>query len=592
MPPEQDAGAIIIALKAQIESLEKGFAKAKETLKGFGRDTDETAKKTQQSGEKLGATFDAFDRRGIRLGARTAMMTQRLIGLQFAIGSLAQSGGSNLGRFQGVVSSTTAGLQGFAAVAAVFPTPAGLVAAAGVGIATAFAAARKSMAEASEQAKKTQAEFQKRFDTASRSAGAALFADITAGGKTGRLALQVSDTEATLKRTLEERAVVVNNIAKAENEAAATSRKEEERKLKLAKDRLEIEILIAKNPAERRLQGGRLGDIDRELAAIDKASAARNRTLAQLRGNLVPLEANVQTATDELGRLNRELGDSKAMDAYTQSMTELHAELRGIEGRLQAGLIKPSEAAEERAKNLNRQLEVMIEHLETLKKSGDVSGSLDDAIRRIKTQEADAIFEQAFALDAENAKAKKDAKNLFDKNVAGFHDRFTVPFSEAVGLGIADGIMQGAPAMQTLANVGRNLFGNFLMDSVRNFQDGMISAFKGIAGAGGELLGSTLTGLIGVVGGIFAQRQSKSSSTFTGVQSRIESSQALRGVVAGPSNVSIAAVGEDLARAVAPVVERLDAAVAYLLRIERNTRSGRGGGGGGGGVDAVGVPTA
>jgi hypothetical protein len=50
MPPEQEAGAIIIALKAQIDNLEKGFAKAKQTLKGFGQDVQGAAVFVEKGG--------------------------------------------------------------------------------------------------------------------------------------------------------------------------------------------------------------------------------------------------------------------------------------------------------------------------------------------------------------------------------------------------------------------------------------------------------------------------------------------------------------------------------------------------------------
>jgi hypothetical protein len=148
--------------------------------------------------------------------------------------------------------------------------------------------------------------------------------------------------------------------------------------------------------------------------------------------------------------------------------------------------------------------------------------------------------------------------------------------SRSIGDAISQGILNGEKAMQFLADVGKNLFSNMLTQSVDQFEKSMVKAFQSIAGTGGEVLGAALTGVLGVVGGILSRGKSGTTS-YNSVQSQIQSTEAVRGIVAGPTNVAIEAVGSDIMRANAPVVAKLQ---EILEAIINQGRSGAGGGGG------------
>jgi len=152
--------------------------------------------------------------------------------------------------------------------------------------------------------------------------------------------------------------------------------------------------------------------------------------------------------------------------------------------------------------------------------------------------------------------------------------------SGAIGEGIVDGILAGRSAMETLANVGRNLFENMIRDVVGGFQTLMTDAFKAITGVAGGEIGGLLTGIMGVVGMFLSQRGKDGSDAFSSVKSNIESSQAVRGIVAGPASVGIASVGENLSRAVAPLVELARASLDQLKQISAKLGSGGAPGGG------------
>jgi hypothetical protein len=133
--------------------------------------------------------------------------------------------------------------------------------------------------------------------------------------------------------------------------------------------------------------------------------------------------------------------------------------------------------------------------------------------------------------------------------------------------------------METLANVGRNLFENFLRDTVNQFKTWMTDAFKAITGVAGVEIGGLITGIMGVVGMFLSQRGKKGSDAFSAVKSNIESSQAVRGVVAGPVSVGIAAVGENISRAVAPLIEVAREQLAQLKQMNGKLGSVSAGGG-------------
>lgn len=163
-------------------------------------------------------------------------------------------------------------------------------------------------------------------------------------------------------------------------------------------------------------------------------------------------------------------------------------------------------------------------------------------------------------------------------------------FGNSVSRSLTDAILNQKDPMTALADLGGSLFENALNDAMKQVSSGLSAAFAGIAG-GSQIIGGALSAGLGIAGGLFARRQSKSEESFSAVRSLVTSSQANRGIVAGPSSVAIAQVGEDLSRAMAPVVERLDLIARFTSETASNTRGGRGAGGGAG-LEAVFVPTA
>lgn len=155
-----------------------------------------------------------------------------------------------------------------------------------------------------------------------------------------------------------------------------------------------------------------------------------------------------------------------------------------------------------------------------------------------------------------------------------FTEAFTIPLTNAISDAVINGIVNGKKGAEILADLTKNLMTAALNDVAKRFQQGLIDVFKAVAGAGGELLGSALITVVGVVAGVLGRKKS-SSDSFASIQSRIDSSEAVRGIVSGPANVAIAAVGDNLKRALVGVEQRLDALISITSQI-RDQGSGPG----------------
>lgn len=181
---------------------------------------------------------------------------------------------------------------------------------------------------------------------------------------------------------------------------------------------------------------------------------------------------------------------------------------------------------------------------------------------------------------------KKLATIARSAEVKDFNDTFASGFSHAVGDGLRDAILSGKGALETLTDIGNKLFANLVDNFINNLQNGITAGLNTLfnaIGGGLEGLGSAIGGLLsavaGIAGAIFARRKGSSNKSFGNVADIVTSSQAVRGIVAGPESVAIAAVGEDLARALEPTNDILRSQLVALFDIRNSLTGGKGGGG-------------
>jgi hypothetical protein len=300
-----------------------------------------------------------------------------------------------------------------------------------------------------------------------------------------------------------------------------------------------------------------------EVLGVDSAEEAIQR-----------LTVSLQEAEEAAKQIKLDEQQAESFREFQRVVEATPEALGEVEARLKKGFITPLQAAEQRARLLE----------DAIIRVGEAASKVEGP------RLSEALEEASVEVDRLLSELEKDRQIIADVQIRqDFQESFAEPFSAAVGDAITRGILEGQDAMEVLANVGENLFTNFLNDAVAGFQKGMTAALTAVAGAGGEALGGLLSAAVGIAGFFLSGRDDQDTNqSFNDVNGQVESTQAVRGVVAGPESVSIAAVGENLRRAMVGVEARLDA----LIRVSVQIRDGQGVGGTSDGTPYAGsVPT-
>lgn len=525
----------------------------------------------------------AFGKSDAKHSAKIANLVSRLLSIQFAmqqLGDGSQRDASDFGRGLDIASKS---LSTFAVILSIMPNKIGLVAG-GIGAAaTAISGLIGPTQEAIEAAQKLKDKL-----TSIREELVALEERGKASNLRRDLNLRFplaepTREEATQSATLEERNRLEDKFVKLSEGGN-----------KLLEDRLALHKRL-KEAEERAFDLTGLfresaQSVRQELEKNRKEIEANNKALGETEEAFKRTTTNARNFTETVEQAQKRQSLVKGIKEQLEGIT---VQLAANQEAVKAGLVDPLEAAKKEADLLlQRALAIKQFKAALAELPAEIRSKITFSVPDGDQAARDAAAEQATKeflrgqdeLDRERALKRKEEQDRRTEDLAS-------GLSRSIGDGVTQGIMQGLPAMEILANTGQNLFSNFLSKSVDKFETAMIDAFKSIGGAGGEILGGALTAALGIAGGIFANRKSKSTESFSGVRSVIESSQVVRGVVAGPSSVAVATVSEDISRSVAPLVD-LNRVMAQLLsRIERNTRGG-GGPANAGGSDIVAVPTA
>lgn len=146
--------------------------------------------------------------------------------------------------------------------------------------------------------------------------------------------------------------------------------------------------------------------------------------------------------------------------------------------------------------------------------------------------------------------------------------------TQIIGQGVTEGILRGKIAFKDVAEVGANLFRNFMSKAIDDIGRQLGKVLTNVLGSTGAV--GLAGALIGIGGLIISNLQGKTEATIDDFGNQVTSSEAVRGVVAGPTNVAISKVGNQLKDA-------LRVSEGLLLRIANAVESGGVGGGGGAG---------
>ena len=128
---------------------------------------------------------------------------------------------------------------------------------------------------------------------------------------------------------------------------------------------------------------------------------------------------------------------------------------------------------------------------------------------------------------------------------------------------------------QETNKIFKNLFDQALKPGLDSLKTMLVNGFKDLFGDAGGALSSAIMGAIGLLG-MMLTSSSQSSWDSSGASSNITSSQAVRGVIAGPESVAIADVGAQLSDSLIPTNEILE----NILNVLQASKTGSTGGNG------------
>jgi DNA-directed RNA polymerase subunit K/omega len=158
-------------------------------------------------------------------------------------------------------------------------------------------------------------------------------------------------------------------------------------------------------------------------------------------------------------------------------------------------------------------------------------------------------------------------KNLELKKGEALYGGYASQITQGIST-LADALMTGGQDLMKAANgIFKNLFDEAMKPGLESLKNALTSGFKSMFGEAGAGLASAVMGVIGLIGMLLTSSGSKSSFSASGVQSKVTGTEAVRGIIAGATEIPIAQIGSSLADA-------LVATNGILKQIEANTRGG------------------
>lgn len=545
-----DAGSVLIRIRAESQDAQRQLKRTQRAIQEVARGAGASATEVTKAGTAIGETLSAADQQSIRATARVQQFATGLLALQGVISTLGSNAGESFNQFRKGVDSASVGLQTFVATVAVTGASTnravrrtGLLAGAIGGLSLAVI---KFLAPTQEEIKSLD----------DLSATMERTGDLT---KTLEIAQRgIAETADTFLLPATERATLA---LQAQQKAVAA-----------------VIAQAASVPEQIRVLERRLGDVSGvQRRNIEEQIRELRRFAKFATGQLLEFREQLQRSRAEVTAANvrdrvRELGDEFER---LQKVGQIS---------IAQGLITPLERAQTEFEAARQGLEEFIElQVEAGKVGDELFRTIENRLRagasaaefnQILTQLEGAVAGTAASVIIERFRKAQDELRR-SQAPQEFAESFADPLAQTIGDAVVDGILAGEDAFTILANTAEQLFADFLRNTVNTLQQNLSSALTEILGAGGGALGGLLSAGL-AVGGFLATRRGGAQQTFAGGPGVVTSSQAVRGIVAGPSSVAVSAVGENLQRALRGVEERLDDLIQISEQIRINTAAGAG----------------
>jgi hypothetical protein len=289
------------------------------------------------------------------------------------------------------------------------------------------------------------------------------------------------------------------------------------------------------------------------LVGIEKTEAT-SRIIELERGfnkfatSLWRSNVNLHSFFDTVNRMRGAVDQLKEATAFADLEDAIRVMRdRTAEARIELESIGRTDLENKLAK-INREYDFMIEKAreatEALIEQKIATGATEEEINKLTAALA-RFSEQAEAL--RQVEIKTTVKQEEVEKLTRAQEEEVQAISSTLEQGLSTGIKNALRNGEGAAQVFANVLGGFLDKAINDSVNALVSKLKGsldsLVGAG---FGGLATGLLGIGGAILENLDSESSSTNDDFDTSINSSEAVRGVVAGPTNVAISKVGESL----------------------------------------------
>lgn len=319
-----------------------------------------------------------------------------------------------------------------------------------------------------------------------------------------------------------------------------------------------------------------LGLTDAEVKILQVASSVDDFRDALIR-------AGVEQA--EITRLVKEFRIEASRASEATVFLAFEQAIRGVKDRVadlrtRIDETSPIRRAQAEFRESTRQMsEEVIRSAEALLAQAQAAGASEEKIlaltKRIETLkrdlaesvEAGATAAGVQASEADLERQAKEIGSLVNRNL---------------GRGIITAFRDGESVSKQWASIAAGFFEDAMAKTIKRLTDLLGTAFSKILESAGLGAGAAgiVTGVLGIAGAIFNSIEKKSQTTVDDFDEAINSSEAVRGVVAGPSNIAISKVGDSLK-------EALRTSEILLERIAVGVEGGGGSIGSGGAVDGA-----
>jgi energy-converting hydrogenase A subunit M len=274
------------------------------------------------------------------------------------------------------------------------------------------------------------------------------------------------------------------------------------------------------------------------MAEIDKGGIFDEeaiRTTSKMNQELDITAKKLGLAPDQVIGLRNEfekLGKLKTLAKITQETNQLNQALSEREQVMVdwSGSWEGDEAQSIRLKAVR--LQTTIDELKAKSSRGGYGTRDPETMKMIGDYEAQL---------AEQQKAWSRSVKL---NLQSLDKTITKEISTAVGEGIVDGFMSGEKSSKIWANISADLFRKAMsrvIDDIGNLLGAALSKLGLGAGVASAALSAVAIGV-----GILTALKSKKEYQVDDFEEMVNSSEAMRGVVAGPTNIAISKVGDSL----------------------------------------------